>query len=1180
MNTTHEQYAAIHTHDRNLIVVAGAGSGKTFVLVERYLALLENHPEWTLNQLVAVTFSQKAAQEMRDRVRTTLADRARAAQGDDATLWAKHLAAMDSARIDTIHALCASILRANAAEAGIDPRFSVLEEVEADILLEDAIDDALRDLLLENSAALSIFEHYGADEVRSALAKLISADIQLPDDPFETWTAAWRAKATSVLDRLLTDTDFNTATSWTPPGGFPAGTDRILDVWLACPPLIRQMSDSNPVDDRITALRTLRKTLNLMGGSPKFWGGKESFDEAKAPLKWLQTRLDTAISDIGEPPGEDDRAAAAFLPHWATLVKYAQRSYRRAKTERGALDFDDLERLTAALLRDFPQVRARYRDAEFKHLLVDEFQDTNSAQWEIVRALADPAQPGSLFLVGDAKQSIYAFRGADVSVFERVRAALAGDGGQEIGLVRSFRTHQPLVNDFNRLFEKLLRRENGADYEIEFGEAMGAQRMTAPSADTPHIELLLVNKASLDNTPDSDEGKAERCRREEARAIVRRLQAMIGLPVYSRKDGTLRPLDWGDVALLFQSMSNVTIYEDEFKRAGLPFVTIAGRGYYDRQEVWDLLNLLRALHNPADTLSLAAALRSPLFNLSDDALLALRMPPEGERDPLPLWEALEQPAPLLPADEIERVAFARETLGDLRRLAGRVTISELLIEALERTGYLAVLTGLPGGDRRRGNVEKLLDKAHSSGKITLGAFSQYLKELSDREAREGEATLDAENAIKLMTVHKSKGLEFPVVVMTDCSWDRRNGGGSPALLGQPFVCKVYNEAAGKWIEPFAYTQAEREQKLRETAESRRKLYVAATRAQDYLIISGTVGVKKSDGTLTGSGWMNWLLDAFELREQKPEGSYPLPDWGNVRVSFVAVDESAVPSPDPQRIGPGAKSPINGAEQPGSAVFESTPDELPPMVRPLALDQNIALRSLRATQLAEIGSALHANPFHLRAAYRARWRRAALYDAPAQIETVSHTRRSAFRRHLGEIVHRALHMRQGGMSEADIRHTLRGYAWEEGIVDPDAQEGMVDAAYNLLGRVLRSEVHRWIESAVEVHRELPFSYPKADTNRIVHGRIDVLLRTPANEWRIIDYKTAWVNKAESPDKHAQRYYLQAGMYAEAVEKLVEAVPEVYIYYIQHGFTVRIDAQDWRAALDALETTLTLLTEDAE
>jgi hypothetical protein len=250
-----------------------------------------------------------------------------------------------------------------------------------------------------------------------------------------------------------------------------------------------------------------------------------------------------------------------------------------------------------------------------------------------------------------------------------------------------------------------------------------------------------------------------------------------------------------------------------------------------------------------------------------------------------------------------------------------------------------------------------------------------------------------------------------------------------------------------------------------------------------------------------------------------------------------------------------------------------------MVRPLPLDQRTTLRSLKATQLADIGSALHANPFHLRAAYRARWRRDALYDAPGHIETVSQTKGNAFSRHLGEVVHRALHVWQRGMSEEAIRHTLRGYAWEEGIVEPNELARMVDAAYHLLGRVLRSEVHQWIEQAVEVYRELPFSYPTAD-NHVVHGRIDVLLCTSANEWRIIDYKTAWVNKAESAAEHAQRYYLQAGMYADAVQKLVDAPVEVYIYYIQHGFTVRIDAQDWRAALDALETTLTLLTEDAE
>lgn len=1153
MNITSEQHAAIHTHDRNLIVVAGAGSGKTFVLVERYLALLEKNPDWTLNQLVAVTFTQKAAQEMRDRVRSALSHHASTAQGEAAALWASRLAAMDSARIDTIHALCASILRANAAEAKIDPRFSVLEDIEATILLENAIDDALRDLTLKNSEALVLFEHYEADEIRRALSKLISTDIQLDDDPFETWTKQWQTNAIEKAKKFAEECQAGVWFS-------PVGNDVMSQNWQLANDLLPALRAAVEALDHSRCVEILKTfaTFQRPAKPAGVWG--DNGEAAKKAIGALAKLAKTAEDAIGTPPGEHDRRAAALLPHWATLVRHAQEAYQRAKAERGALDFDDLERRTAALLREHPEVCARYKNAEFKHLLVDEFQDTNSTQWEIISALADPIQPGSLFLVGDAKQSIYAFRGADVTVFEEMRATLSGNGGRELPLARSFRTHKPLVDDFNRLFQKLLRRDTGAAYEIEFGEPMDAQRESSPTTDTPHIELLLVNKASIQDG--ADEGKAERCRREEARAIARRLQAMVeaGLPVFDRKKGE-RALEWGDVALLFQSMNQVTIYEDEFKRAGLPFVTIAGRGYYDRQEVWDLLNLLRALHNPADTLALASALRSPLFNLSDDALLALRV--QGD----PLWEALSQPAPLLPADEIERVAFARETLMELRRLAGRVTISELLAEALEKTGYLAVLTGLPDGDRRRSNVEKLLEKAHSSGKITLSAFSQYLTDLSDREVREGEAALNVDNAVKLMTVHKSKGLEFPVVVMADCSWERRGGGNPPALLGQPFVCTVYDETTGKWAKPFVYTQAEQEEKRRETAESRRKLYVAATRAQDYLIISGTIEIGKKDRKLTGGGWMRWLLDAFELCDLPPEGEHVLQDWGNVRVSFVQVTEQPLVSAAAQ-----------ARNEPSPALMPAA-DEMPPMVQPLALDQQAALRSLKATQLADIGSALHATPVHRRAAYRARWRREALYDAPARVETVSQARKSHFNRHVGKMVHQMLHVWRRGMSEADIRHMLHGYAWDEGVVEPEAQQRLVDAAYRLLGWVLRSDVHRWIAEAAEVHRELPFSHLTND-NRIVHGRIDVLLRTKRGDWRIVDYKTTWVNKAEKPEHHAQRYHLQVGIYAEAVEELVKATPEVYIYYIQHGFTVRIETQHWRAALDELNHSMTLLTEDAE
>ena len=203
-------------------------------------------------------------------------------------------------------------------------------------------------------------------------------------------------------------------------------------------------------------------------------------------------------------------------------------------------------------------------------------------------------------------------------------------------------------------------------------------------------------------------------------------------------------------------------------------MTIAGKGYYDRQEVWDLLNLLRALYNPADDLSLAAALRSPLFSLSDDALLALRLLTDEHGESLRCGTRSITPDRVPPTNADWSISPATRCT-TCARSAGRVTIAELLRAALERTGYLAVLTGLPDGERRRGNVEKLIEKAETSGRLTLSAFTQYLKDMSESEAREGEAVLESEGAVQLMTVHKSKGLEFPLVVLVDAGYERRGG---------------------------------------------------------------------------------------------------------------------------------------------------------------------------------------------------------------------------------------------------------------------------------------------------------------------------------------------------------------------------------------------------------------------
>ena len=904
-NFTPDQLTAIETLNRNLVVVAGAGSGKTRVLVERYLRLLDTHADWELNQLVAITFTQKAAQEMRDRVRSEVQKRLDAAQKaeqlDKAAIWSRRLSAMDSARIDTIHALCATILRQNAAEAGIDPQFEVLDETGARILLENALDAMFVGMARMDDPAAQLFEHYNARSVREVLSKMLAtADTALSaqtrglsplsettntdrNDLFALWNAEWQAEAAVLLGALSSHPDVAAGATRQLPGG----DDKLLLVWRTCQMHLQSLHTAQDTDARLAAVRELAASITLVGGSTSFWGSKDALQYEKDWLKRIREAVNDALEQLGERPGIHDQHAAQLLPLWVALLRNARAAYADAKRERSALDFDDLEALTRQLLREFPQVRARYSSAEFKHLLVDEFQDTNDSQWEIIRLLADPAKQGSLFIVGDPKQSIYSFRGADVRAFEGARDLLLSMGGTRVALSRSFRTHAPLVTCFNALFSIVLVRDPAspaAAYQIELGDLMDAARPAAPD-DAPFVEVTLID------TDGVGEDAAELGRIKEAETIVTRIRQMVGSTlIYDREQAITRPLEYNDCALLFRAMRDVPLYEEVFKNAQLPYVTVAGQGYYDRQEVWDLVNLLRALYFTSDELSLAAALRSPLFALSDDTLYALRLRrDEGGAIP-PLWDALADPTGV-PADEQGALGFAHQTLRDLRAIAGRVTIAELLEAALDVTGYLAVLTGLPDGARRRGNVEKLIEKARSSGKITLGEFSQYLTDLTTMEAREGEATLDSIGAVTLMTIHKSKGLEYPVVFLVDAS--RESGGFDGVLLhesGMGLACKVYDADAGKDVKPYIYRRIARLRAAREDAESRRLLYVAATRAQDKLFISGLVKRSKSTGKLSTGGWLKQIIDAFTLGDIDGDGDLDFA-WGKLSLRYISAAQA-------------------------------------------------------------------------------------------------------------------------------------------------------------------------------------------------------------------------------------------------------------------------------------------------
>jgi ATP-dependent exoDNAse (exonuclease V) beta subunit len=800
-----------------------------------------------------------------------------------------------------------------------------------------------------------------------------------------------------------------------------------------------------------------------------------------------------------------------------------------------------------------------------------------------------------------------------VRVFEQVRDlinALPTPDGEpaEIPLVRSFRTHRPLVNAFNYVFKQLLVRDPSspvAEYEVEFGRPMEAHRETPPS-DGPSLEIMLLDKRprDVDDVPLEDTNcskgmiGSDEIRALEAANIAARIRELVenGQPVHDKTTNTYRPMQYGDVALLFRKTRPMSIYENALREAGVPYVTVAGHGYYNRQEVWDLLALLDTLYNPEDALALAMVLRSPLFNLSDEALYGLRHAASGESAPSSLWRALRDHKKMrVPAAESAKVARAWSILKALRATAGRVTIYELLREALAQTGYLATLTGLPDGVRRRNNVLKLLQKAVESDRVTLSGFTQYLNDMTDREVREGEADTEAANAVTLMTCHKSKGLEFPVVFLPDASSTGGGGRNQPLVRPSPLgglTCRVPDDV-GDLQDPNLFKVTKDIQKKREEAESKRLFYVAATRARDLLFVSGAAcwGGKKWSRL---SGWLGMLAAVFGLETWAGlddtlhfgDGA----DRFSVRVwrPRPAVGATQTERDTPQTLWDA--NPVQQGEPLGDTVAP------PALVGRVPYAPQRVAYHLTATQIAHLGSAAY-DP-----TYRDVFRQSLLYDSPAHISRArlpGKEDQPVSERKLGEISHEALRWWRLPKHSKDMHDTLANYAWKYGVVEPDRIEYAVKTTNNWLRafKLPSDGVYAWAEAAQVVLRELPFVY--RTEKHVIHGILDMLMKRDNGTWVIVDYKSSNVpgyrtnlaGKGVSMNRqlvedHARRYYLQVGVYAAAVEQYLREQGEdvqaadikVYIYYLRYSRQVEVTYEAWRAALDDLEAQIGKLIED--
>ena len=909
---------------RNIAVTASAGAGKTATLVERYIELLRQHPEIGVRQVLAITFTQKAAAEMRERIDRRLADAL-----DDSTELAEVLPKSElaevqdlpaperqrlrqiredlpAARISTIHAFCAALLREYPIEADVDPAFAVLEGIDAAQLRHQAVRQTLetlsrvRDSDPDKEALRRTLAEWPRRYLEQVLEHLLEKKHhartwcrryaeQSPDQILSDWRGMQQTVSAPACSALLADPHFTDMLAEL--AALEPLTDAKDSAVKRLDPLrdaMRRLSQTLPLDEALAILPRLAEGL-LTNGKPlsvSRFGSKSNWDEvALARVRELVPALGRYLAPHAdllslELSAADERAAAV-LPALSRLFLRADVRYESSKGNGSMLDMDDLLEKTHQLLAADADIRHRLAQ-HYRFALIDEFQDTDPLQWEIIRSLASPdgqMAGDKLFIVGDPKQSIYSFRAADVTVFARVRAAIAEanaahqrdsqpfcDDGEVLDaspderlgslvMGENFRTLAQPVAFVNALFPKFMQAVPDEPFQVGYDPLIGC-RPTSESEGS--VELLLL-------PPDGNRDATEIALRE-AELVARRLSHLLeGNDLQIADQDGLRPPEPGDIALLLRRRRNLPAYEDALRACGIPFQVAGGQGFYQRQEIYDLANILRVLCNPGDSIALMGALRSPYFGLSDNALYALTAP-QGGRLAEHLADA-NQRQHLAPADQ-EAATDAVARLQRWEELRDRVPLVELLHTILEDTGAWGFLCYGERGEQAVANVHKLLDLAREF-RGPLVDFTARLDLLTTEEEREGEALLDAD-ALHILTVHAAKGLEFPIVVVPDLAARFNFQNSAPALIDaeKGLGLRVLDPEQGyKRASSFTRTLINRNASRRQRAEEKRLLYVACTRARDHLLLGGALTDKHFAADLDAAAdCLGWICGSLELTE--------------------------------------------------------------------------------------------------------------------------------------------------------------------------------------------------------------------------------------------------------------------------------------------------------------------------
>ena len=936
---TTEQQQVIDLRNRNILVSAAAGSGKTAVLVERIVKIItdKNHPV-DIDHLLIVTFTNAAAAEMRERIGNAIEKALDEQPGNEHLL--RQLTLIHNAQITTIDSFCLYVVRNHFHEIDLEPNFRIGDEGELKLLREDVLGRVLEQNYEEPSEAFSDFvEGYASGRTDAALNEMIlqlyefSRSYPWPEKWLDSFVGIYRIENREELDRA----------EWLAPL-----TENICFVLKDCEQLLKQALAITQQDDgpdmyekavrsdlekyeslsKLTSFCELSEALSdikydRLASSRGFEGDPDKLELVKSLREQAKDVVKKLCKQYffcsPEMMIEQLERTEPMLEEVVRLTKQFADEFAAAKRRKNLVDFHDVEHFALQILVDEETEKAKktaeeFRDT-FEEIMIDEYQDSNEVQETLLRSISrEERRENNIFMVGDVKQSIYRFRLARPELFMKKydSYSLEESTTQRIDLHKNFRSREEVLTCTNDIFYKIMARSLGnVEYDAEAALYPGASYPV--SADfIPEILLADSNDELLEDTELTDKKTLE------AKIVAEEIKHLMKTqPVTDKAAGTLRAARYSDIVILLRSLSGwADSLVEVLNENGIPAHTVSSTGYFSTVEVQTVLSMLRLLDNPRQDIPMAAVLRSPMAGLTDEELAVLRL----EDGSVPFHEAVLELAEGLyeedgqkeisnseedqkqgrnadgkKEDDIETTAHRKllkfyKKYRQLRQLVPDTPIHELIEIILRETGYGHYVAAMPAGSRRTANLNMLLEKAAAYEKTSykgLFHFVRYIDELQKYDVDFGEADMVGENedVVRIMSIHKSKGLEFPIVIVSGMgkNFNKQDTRSKMVLHPELGIGLDYMDGKKRIKSPTIAKKAIAKQiELENLGEELRVLYVALTRAKEKLILTGTLKdaaekvefyrqqanlSKAADRPLSyltregASGYLDWILPA-------------------------------------------------------------------------------------------------------------------------------------------------------------------------------------------------------------------------------------------------------------------------------------------------------------------------------